>query len=148
MQCADRLPAHRADTRRMPKNSLDSIWTLWKRNFFRLPTPSLLIRPRREVYQSKNEKRRSRMEVGRRNRMVVTRTVSLFAWICLIGTDDFIVGQNGGITDNSHIWWQIPFHPSSTSTKRLGSSRGLAGLATQYPSMADLTISATNTDTK
>ena len=73
--------------------------------------------------------------------MVVTRTVSLFAWICLIGTDGFIVGQNGGITDNSHIWWQIPFHASSASTKRLGSNRGLAGLAARYPSMADLTIS-------
>jgi ubiquitin carboxyl-terminal hydrolase 10 len=33
------------------------------------------------------------MEVGTRNRMVVTRTVSLFAWICLIVTDRFIVGQ-------------------------------------------------------
>jgi hypothetical protein len=45
------------------------------------------------------------MEVGRRNRMVVTRTAGLFVCIYLIGTDRFIVGQNGGITNNSHIWW-------------------------------------------
>lgn len=34
---ADLFLIHRADSRRMLKNSLDSIWTLSKRNYFRSP---------------------------------------------------------------------------------------------------------------
>jgi len=106
MQCADVLPVHRADNKRMPKNSLDTLEEeLLSITNMISQKASKGSAPVEEREEEEPPEQDGWMEVGRRNRMVVTRTVGLFVSIYLIGTDRFIVGQNGGITNNSHIWW-------------------------------------------
>lgn len=72
------------------------------------------------------------MEVGRRNRMVITRTVIVSLHITssanLRGVR--LLDQNSRITNNAHVWWKVQVNIKGSPAERLCRYRRLAGAPT------------------
>jgi hypothetical protein len=73
------------------------------------------------------------LEVGRKNRSVMTRTVRPYPFHSRwLHPDPLRADQEHGIADNAHIWRQVPLDVTCAASERLGARGGLARAAARH----------------